>query len=147
MYPRASLPGLPSPYCGEYYLSRLLLPDGRLQMTFQHAFFKRERIPLGPIALVNWAPVTDVPTFWALFSLHLSYQWPKVVVCQLLPPQGLSVPAISSGNSHYLYPFVVSLLFHLLAVGALLGAWASGKVVCVGMTDALTVIGCEIVLL
>ena len=131
---------------GNNYMSHLLLPVDRLPVTFKNVVFQRIWISLGPVALVNWAPVTDVPPLWALCNLSL-LSVAEVVVCQLLPPQGLPVPAFSSGSSHYQYPLAVRLLFHHFAVGALLEAWASGKGVCVGVSDALTVFGCEIVLL
>ena len=127
---------------GDDYLGCLLLPISSLPLTLQHVVSQCEGFPLGPIALVDWALVTYIPPLWTLSSLQLSYQWPEVVVCQLLPPQGLLVPAISRGSSYYPYHLAVCPLFHLLAVGALLGAGVSGKGVCVGVLDALTVFRC-----
>jgi hypothetical protein len=85
---------------GDDYLGHHLLPVDQLPVTLQHAASQCEGLTLGPIVLVEWAPVTDIPPLWALSSLHLLYQWPKVVVGQLLPPQGLLVPATNSGSSY-----------------------------------------------
>jgi hypothetical protein len=66
---------------------------------------------------------------------------------QLLPPQGLSVSAISSGSTYYPHILVVCQLFQLSALGTPTAAWAAGKGVCVGVFDALTIFRCEVVLL
>ena len=66
---------------------------------------------------------------------------------QLLPPQGLLVPDISSSNTYHPHLLAVCPLFHLSALGTLTAAWAPGKGVCVGVFDALAIFGCEVVIL
>jgi hypothetical protein len=46
-------------------------------VTFQHAVSHHKGFPLGPIALVDGAPVDDVPPLWALSSLHRPQQRPN----------------------------------------------------------------------
>jgi len=53
---------------GDDYLCRLFID--RLPVTFQHVASHCEGFSLGPIALVDGSPVTDIPPLWGLSSLH-----------------------------------------------------------------------------
>jgi hypothetical protein len=85
---RASLPGRPSPYCGEQ-LSELSfsfrqptssdVPVVRLSLR---------GISTRPSSSCRW--VSEIPPIGALSYFHPSHYWPNFAVCQLLPSQGFT---------------------------------------------------------
>lgn len=113
----------------------------------QHAVSNYFAFPLGTNDFLNGAAVSDFLPFRTLSSLYFLQDLPHVVVRQLLPHQGATVPTIRNSNSDDSQSQAPCLSFDILAVGTFLRKWSSKECVRSGVLPPLAMFGCKVVFL